>query len=64
LIKNYDDWKLDTPDNHLKVKGICCHCDQELYGGEEAFRVEDGLLHEDCFEEYAKEVLIISREEL
>jgi hypothetical protein len=63
-LNNYDNWKLDTPDNHLKPVAHCCHCWNELYEGEDAFRVEDGLLHEDCFEEYARDVLIISKEEL
>jgi hypothetical protein len=64
LIRNYDDWKLDTPDNYLNPVLNCCHCGNELYEGEEILVVADGGLHEDCLDDYVREVVIISREVL
>jgi len=53
----YDKWKLDTPDNHLKTFCYCKVCDGEIYEGEEYLKVEGDNIHEDCFDEYAKNML-------
>lgn len=58
MLRRYDEWKLDTPDNHLKPITYCVHCEQEIYSGEYVYKVEDGHVHEDCFSDYSREVLI------
>jgi hypothetical protein len=51
LIRGYDDWKLDTPDNHLKRVGLCECCGYEVYEGEDYDT--DGLTyyHFECLPE-------------
>lgn len=53
----YDRWKLDTPDNHLKIFCHCKHCGGEIYVGDEYLEVEGNNIHEDCFDEYARNAL-------
>lgn len=49
-MNNYDDWKLDTPDNHVQVIGRCPHCDLDVYRQEFSFNViDEGIFHEECF---------------
>lgn len=55
---NYDKWKTDTPDNHLKRVTSCEQCNEDLYEGDFVLKVEDGFLHADCFDEYAEERLV------
>ena len=41
------------------ICGECQHCKGEIYEYEEVYLVEDGsIIHEDCFNEYAREVLL------
>jgi hypothetical protein len=54
---NYDRWKLHTPDDDLKVFCTCECCGQEIYEGEEYLEIDGDNIHEDCFDEYAKETL-------
>lgn len=53
----YDNWKLDTPDNHLKLFCHCEVCGKEIYIGEEYLEIGNDNIHEDCFDEYAKDTL-------
>ncbi|MEH7116953.1 hypothetical protein V7128_05930 [Neobacillus vireti] len=59
-IPNYDTWKLDTPDNHLKFRAYCQFCSLEVWMGEPY--VEDGFdtFHEECWEEL--ELFIVTEE--
>lgn len=52
-MNNYDDWKLHTPDNDLKVWCNCSHCKLEIIEGEEYFEVDGEDIHDVCLEEYA-----------
>lgn len=55
--RNYDKWKLKSPWDDEKVFCHCEHCDSEIYEGEEYMEVDDANVHEDCFNDYAYEVL-------
>lgn len=52
-IPNYDSWKLSSGQDDEIVVCNCLECDGEIYDGEEAIAVDDGLVHEECFEGYA-----------
>jgi hypothetical protein len=57
-IPNYDKWKLDSGQDDEVVFCHCDHCDGEIYEGEEYLDIENGhRIHEDCYDDYAKEVL-------
>jgi len=56
-IKDYDKWKLHTPDNDLVVFCHCDSCGGEIYEGEEYLEIDGDNIHEDCFDEYSKEAL-------
>jgi hypothetical protein len=52
LIKGYDDWKLDTPDNHVVEIGECCYCEYVIYEGEDHVDFTEGLFHSECWWEF------------
>lgn len=52
MIRGYDDWKLDTPDNHVKVMGECPVCECDIYHGEDAVARNFQYYHEDCFYQF------------
>jgi hypothetical protein len=59
-MRDYDNWKLHTPDNDLKVFCHCEHCGNEIYEDEEYIEVSNGdKLHYDgdCYHDYARELL-------
>jgi hypothetical protein len=56
-IKDYDDWKLHTPNDKEVVVGRCACCYGEIYKGQEYLEVDGESVHEECFDEYAKDVL-------
>lgn len=37
------------------VKGICEHCGQPIYDGDDYYDIEDTLLHEDCLRDWAEQ---------
>lgn len=37
-----------------KTIGICEHCSDVIYAGEDYYEIDDILLHEDCLREYAQ----------
>jgi hypothetical protein len=48
----YDRWKTSPPEP--KVVGSCEHCAEEISEGEEAYVVEDVLVHEgQCWTDYS-----------
>jgi hypothetical protein len=56
MSRDYDDWKLDTPDNHEKIFCNCDQCGEPIYIGEDYIEIStvDENVHSegDCFEEY------------
>lgn len=50
MINNYDDWKLDTPQNKEKVFAYCEACGREIYYGENYMWARSLYIHEDCIE--------------
>jgi hypothetical protein len=56
-IPNYDNWKLMNANDLQIVVGYCTACNECVYKGEEVYLVEEEYIHEDCFEEYAKQTL-------
>lgn len=61
-IPNYDNWKLATQLDYERVVGYCPACNECVYKGEEVYAIEDEYIHEDCFEEFAKETLYATLE--
>lgn len=59
---NYDNWKTSPPEDYEEVFCYCEHCDGEIYMGEEYIRTADGSVHEDCFRDFAVDILIASYE--
>lgn len=57
-IPKYDDWKLDTPDNHLEVIGECAYCGRDIYKGEPNVSFSEGNFHTDCWWEREDEELL------
>lgn len=54
----YDKWKTTPPEE--KVWGTCDHCGQDIYEGEDIIEVVgDKYIHANCFDEYAREELIV-----
>jgi hypothetical protein len=53
-MRDYDDWKLDTPDNHVEVHCVCDHCGQFIYKGElyKYIPMYSDRVHEDCLSDY------------
>jgi len=39
-----------------KIFGMCDHCGQEIYEGEEYYDIEGDRIHEDCLRDYCREV--------
>jgi len=60
-LHNYDRWKLDTPDNYIKVACTCEHCGGEIYVGEEYDETTEGNVHQDCFMPFATALLLVQR---
>jgi hypothetical protein len=59
---SYDTWKTTTPADKVKTVAYCCHCETDIYqGDDEVYKVEDGYVCDDCFVDYAKEILVIGR---
>jgi hypothetical protein len=56
-IPNYDKWKLASGRDDERVFCECEHCGGEIYEGEEYLEVDDCNIHEDCFDDFAKEYL-------
>ena len=59
MIPGYDQWKTQPYAEEEKVAFDCDHCDGEVYVGEDYICTVDGdVLHPDCFDEYARSLLI------
>jgi hypothetical protein len=60
-VSNYDDWKLDTPDNHEKVFCYCDECNDPIYVGDDYIKLGyDGAClcsETDCFEQYVLKIV-------
>ena len=54
-IPGYDLWKLDTPDNHVKVVGECVYCSKDVYQTEHKVELSEGLYHSECLWELEDE---------
>jgi len=48
-IPGYDEWKLDTPDNHVKSVGKCSYCGLPVYDVEKKLVLLEGTYHMDCW---------------
>jgi hypothetical protein len=48
-MRDYDSWKLDTPDNHVVELSECEHCGSMVYKGEDFFDFSEGLFHVECW---------------
>jgi hypothetical protein len=57
MISKYDEWKTKTPRDSEKIIGLCDYCDREIYDGVPYYNTNEGRVHDDCFEKFAKEVL-------
>jgi hypothetical protein len=57
IIPFYDKWKLASGRDDEVVVHHCEHCDGEIYKGEEFLMTSEGAVHEDCFDEFAHELL-------
>lgn len=58
-IQNYDEWKLRPYDDEPVIACLCDHCNDEIFVGEDCIDTVDGTrLHTDCFDEYARSLLI------
>jgi hypothetical protein len=57
LPSNYDDWKTKSPWDDEVIVSYCLHCGGEIYEGSEEYKVNGDWVHEDCFSDWAKEVL-------
>jgi hypothetical protein len=60
-VSNYDNWKLDTPDNHEKVFCYCDECNEPIYVGEDYIKLgyDGAKLHTEgeCFEYYVERLV-------
>ncbi|MEC0276917.1 hypothetical protein [Peribacillus frigoritolerans] len=53
-MNNYDDWKLDTPDNHVKQIYTCEQCVGAINLGDSFISTKDHyVVHDDCFDDFA-----------
>lgn len=56
----YDRWKTNPPEE--KIWGECDHCGREIYEGDEVIEVTEGrYVHADCFDDFARDELIVRR---
>jgi hypothetical protein len=58
-IRHYDEWLYRLLENEQLeiVVSYCSVCNGEIYKGEEIYFIEEEHIHEECFEEYAKQTL-------
>lgn len=61
-MPNYDNWKLTTPESNEKIAHFCEYCGTPIYVGEEFLGTDEGRVHEDCFDEFAWQVMGVHRE--
>ena len=55
MIRGYDAWKLDTPDNHVVEIGECPVCGYVIYKGEDHVEIDMVPHHTDCEQEEEEE---------
>jgi hypothetical protein len=61
-MRDYDDWKLTNPDDHLVDTGTCIWCKDDIYYGDSIYETLHGNVHSNpCFEELAADVLDAKR---
>lgn len=61
-IKGYDDWKLDSGFDDEFIFGECDQCGREFYQGDEIMYLKGlDMVHQDCFEEYAEDKLVLDQ---
>lgn len=53
---------LDPPED--VIVGYCAYCGGEIYDGETVYRIDGGLIHEDCLYDFAKEYFADCKEEV
>lgn len=54
-IKGYDDWKQRQPVEVIVAS--CEHCGEAIYMEETCYKTNQGVVHEDCFEEFSIDFL-------
>jgi hypothetical protein len=55
-MRDYDDWKLDTPDNRLYKYIECEYCESLINQGDEYYKTDlGGFCDGTCFSEHCKE---------
>lgn len=52
MIKDYDKWKLDCGIGVEKVVYYCEECGKAIYEGEPIYTTNEGIIHEDCLEDF------------
>lgn len=57
LPRGYDSWRLATPYDDEEFWEECAECGGDIFKGDHVLSVDDGLIHEDCFMDYAKGIL-------
>jgi hypothetical protein len=57
VISNYDMWKLMNPYDLEIAVSECPACNESIYKGEEVYLIDCEYVHEDCFEEFARQTL-------
>lgn len=45
-----------------QIVGYCTHCGDEILEGADIFRIQDDIIHDECFDEWAKEYFDAERE--
>ena len=55
------EYHLDPPED--RIFAVCDQCGGEIYEGETYYDIEGDYIHEDCFEEYAREEYADCRKE-
>lgn len=54
-MSNYDEWLTREP-KEIVVR-VCDHCRENIYLGYNFYITDQGNVHEDCFEAFAKRML-------
>jgi hypothetical protein len=55
--RDLDRYLTTPPEPEERHCGYCEHCEGDIFEGEEIYKTSEGLVHEECFMEYAKEEL-------
>jgi hypothetical protein len=58
--RDYDEWKARTPMDDECPAFLCDHCENPIMVGEEFTMTNEGRVHDDCYEEFACDILEVS----